>query len=528
MLSYFGSIIQNWQALDKLPFSAIHLDLVAEPKQLDFVLSKNLESYSYLSLGVVDAKNIWKNDLAYSMHYLEKASQKIGVDKIIVAPTSSLLFVPYDKDLEDFLSPAMKKIQHKLAFAKQKAEEVVLLTKGLNKGTKAIQAKIDASLSFKPVTNTVAKNSIFKESFFQKIANGRLKIRKNNTQTRAKKQILDSLSHNLLTTSAPLSLVTETNQETKETHSLQSQLGLDLIALGEVDFYDRLESFCSFLSGFAITKNAWVQSFGLQCYKPLILYDDVKAPDSHFLNTFIDKNIQHSKNLKALLMTPSVILTQSFLRNDKTVTALLEEISQAVHKTLLNLEKANISFIQWENPPLKTLSWDNLHMKQLADENLNGENSQQKNKDQWQDEFLEQTVRSLAFCCRNIKDKTQIHIYSNSPFFLLQLDSLEMIDVCFLKISKDTTFSEIVKEIQYLKKRNIKAKIALEINNTALKNREFEETTFLKILKSMNNSLNPQNIWVSVKASTGQKWLERDVKEFMRELKSYLDLKSLN
>ena len=44
----------------------------------------------------------------------------------------------------------------------------------------------------------------------------------------------------------------------------------------------------------------------------------------------------------------------------------------------------------------------------------------------------------------------------------------------------------------------------------------------------MNNSLNPQNIWVSVKASTGQKWLERDVKEFMRELKSYLDLKSLN
>ena len=111
---------------------------------------------------------------------------------------------------------------------------------------------------------------------------------------------------------------------------------------------------------------------------------------------------------------------------------------------------------------------------------------------------------------------------------MLQLDSLEMIDVCFLKISKDTTFSEIVKEIQYLKKRNIKAKIALEINNTALKNREFEETTFLKILKSMNNSLNPQNIWVSVKASTGQKWLERDVKEFMRELKSYLDLKSLN
>ena len=55
LISYFGSICQNWTALDGLPFSS-NLDLVAEPKQLDFILSKNLESYLYLSLGVVDAK----------------------------------------------------------------------------------------------------------------------------------------------------------------------------------------------------------------------------------------------------------------------------------------------------------------------------------------------------------------------------------------------------------------------------------------------------------------------------------------
>ena len=250
LISYFGSICQNWTALDGLPFSSIHLDLVAEPKQLDFILSKNLESYLYLSLGVVDAKNIWKNNLTHSLQYLEKAAHKLGKDRIQVAPTSSLLFVPYDKNSEDLTSPRMKKIHHKLAFAKQKIEEVALLTKGLNEGAKAIQTEKDLSLSFQSATKTITQVSSVKKLFSQKILDGKIKIRKSTTQVRAKKQLLDSLPQNPLTISSPLFNSLEKNQDSQIIDFLQSSSSLDLIALGEIDFHSRLNNFCKFLSGF--------------------------------------------------------------------------------------------------------------------------------------------------------------------------------------------------------------------------------------------------------------------------------------
>ena len=378
LISYFGSICQNWDALDGLPFSAIHLDLVSDIKQLDFILSKNLKSYSYLSLGVIDTKNIWKNNLSHSLKYLKKAAHKLGSEKIQVAPASSLIFVPYDKNLEDFSTPAMKKIQNKLAFAKQKIEEVALLTKSLNEDTKIIQEKIDSYLNFKSVTNTAAKTSTFKKIFFQKNSSAELKIRKTSTQERAEKQLLDSLPQNPLTTSSPITLTTETISDTKPIDFLQSQL--DLIALGEANFYARLDSFCEFLSGFAITKNGWVQSFGLEYYKPPILYDAVKPPDSPFLIEFANKKYP-AKIFKVLLMLPNTILSQCFLRKDKPFMSVLEEVSLAVHKTLLNLEKANISFIQWEFSPL-----ENLYLK----------DGQSEDRLPLKKKFVEQSIQSVS------------------------------------------------------------------------------------------------------------------------------------
>ncbi len=581
LISYFGSICQNWAALDGLPFSTIHLDLVADAKQLDFILSKNLESYSSISLGVVDATNIWKNNLAHSLKYLEKAARKFGLEKIQVAPNSSLLFVPYDKNLEDFSSPAMKKIQHKLAFAKQKIEEVALLTKGLNKGAKVIQTEIDSYSSFKSVTNTVApvtlktstlKTSAFNKLFFQKNLNedkivNQLKIRKTATQIRAKKQLLDGLPQNPLTTSTSLSLVTETIPEKQSIDSLQSRLGLNLIPLGEAGFYSRLDSFCEFLSGFAITKNGWVQSFGLTCYKPPILYDDVKTPDNPFFCCepikFANEKKYSSKNFKVLLTMPNTVLYQSFLRKDKTFTALLEEISLAVHKTLLNLEKANISFIQWDIPPLENLYWESLYWENLYWENsywknffwkslywknlywkksywkksywkslywksLYWKNLQSKGAVQLKSDFLEQTVQSLAFCSRGIKKKTQIHIYSNALFFLLQLDKLEIMDVCFLEISQNTTFKDIVKKVQYLKKKKINAKISLEIDLNILEKGEAGISIPKKILQWMNSNLKDKPIWVSLKrTSTNQEWQGTDVSQRVQKLKKLLNLHSV-
>ena len=198
---------------------------------------------------------------------------------------------------------------------------MALLTKSLNEDTKIIQEKIDSYLNFKSVTNTAAKTSTFKKIFFQKNSSAELKIRKTSTQERAEKQLLDSLPQNPLTTSSPITLTTETISDTKPIDFLQSQL--DLIALGEANFYARLDSFCEFLSGFAITKNGWVQSFGLEYYKPPILYDAVKPPDSPFLIEFANKKYP-AKIFKVLLMLPNTILSQCFLRKENLLCPFLK------------------------------------------------------------------------------------------------------------------------------------------------------------------------------------------------------------
>ena len=79
-----------------------------------------------LSLGVVDGRNVWRSDLERSLDLLEKAAAKLGPERIMVAPSCSLLHCPIDLDNEPALDPELKGW---MAFAKQKLQEVAILAK---------------------------------------------------------------------------------------------------------------------------------------------------------------------------------------------------------------------------------------------------------------------------------------------------------------------------------------------------------------------------------------------------------------
>ena len=54
-----------------------------------------------LSLGILDGRNIWKNDFATSLsHNRTMAAEKLGMRRIMIAPSCSLLHAPCDLDLE--------------------------------------------------------------------------------------------------------------------------------------------------------------------------------------------------------------------------------------------------------------------------------------------------------------------------------------------------------------------------------------------------------------------------------------------
>ena len=95
-----------------------------------------------LSLGVVDGRNVWRADLDRALGLLERAAARLGPDRIMVAPSCSLLHCPIDLDNEHLLDAELKGW---MAFAKQKLQEVAILARAVNQGRAAVADELAAS-----------------------------------------------------------------------------------------------------------------------------------------------------------------------------------------------------------------------------------------------------------------------------------------------------------------------------------------------------------------------------------------------
>ena len=128
MTNYFDCFGDNLATVLELPVHTLHLDLVRCPSQLDDILeSGKLKDNVKLSLGIVDGRNIWKNDFKKSLELIQKATDALGHDRILIAPSCSLIHSPCDLDLETNDAVLTPEIKQWLAFAKQKLDEIVLL-----------------------------------------------------------------------------------------------------------------------------------------------------------------------------------------------------------------------------------------------------------------------------------------------------------------------------------------------------------------------------------------------------------------
>ncbi|MGH9023395.1 MAG: 5-methyltetrahydropteroyltriglutamate--homocysteine S-methyltransferase, partial [Acidimicrobiia bacterium] len=134
LAAYFSGLRANLDLALRLPVAAIHLDLVREPSQLGQVLA-SIPSGLTLSLGVVDGRNVWRADLDAALATLERAAAQLGRERILVAPSCSLLHCPLDVTLEEGLDPELRSW---LAFATQKVGEVVTLARALDEGRDAV------------------------------------------------------------------------------------------------------------------------------------------------------------------------------------------------------------------------------------------------------------------------------------------------------------------------------------------------------------------------------------------------------
>ncbi|WP_020533169.1 5-methyltetrahydropteroyltriglutamate--homocysteine S-methyltransferase [Flexithrix dorotheae] len=410
--TYFESLRDNLQLATSLPVCALHIDLVRCPEQLEETLSALPENMT-LSLGVVDGRNIWKNDFQKSLQFINKATEKLGEASVMVAPSCSLLHSPCDLDLETNEKNLSKEIKNWLAFAKQKLDEVVILKK---LATENVSGKLSTQyLENKGAIENRKKSLLIHNDKVIKRMNAitdSMAKRENTFPVRKIKQ-QNSLQLPIFPTTTIGSFpqtpevrswrakfkkgeLTATEyeaklkKETEESIRWQEEIGIDVLVHGEFERNDMVEYFGEQLKGFAFTKNGWVQSYGSRCVKPPIIYGDIErlSPMTVEWSSFAQSLTQ--QYVKGMLTGPVTILQWSFVRNDQPRSQTCNQIALAIRDEVSDLEQAGIQIIQIDEPAIR----EGLPLRKADREN-----------------YLKWAINAFRLASSGVKDATQIHTH---------------------------------------------------------------------------------------------------------------------
>lgn len=414
LASYFECYGQNLQTVFNLPVQTIHLDLVRCPLQLEDILATSfVKTKTNLSLGIVDGRNIWKNNFQQSLSIINRAIEKIGPERIWIAPSCSLIHVPCDLDLETDHTTLTIEIKQWLAFAKQKIEEVVTL-KQLANGENTTTAKIKLKENILANENRNTSTLIHNKKISERLASITVKdaqrvnpfpVRKlkqkdmlnlplfptttigSFPQTSAVRGWRSKLKKGDLTLEQYDELIAK---ETKDVIRWQEETGLDVLVHGEFERNDMVEYFGEQLDGFAFSKNGWVQSYGSRCVKPPIIYGDVSRTSPMTVRWTSYAQSLTNQLVKGMLTGPVTILQWSFVRNDQPRSETCTQIALAIRDEVIDLEKAGIKIIQIDEPAIR----EGLPLR----------------KENWKD-YLKWAIEAFRISASGVKDETQIHTH---------------------------------------------------------------------------------------------------------------------
>jgi 5-methyltetrahydropteroyltriglutamate--homocysteine methyltransferase len=437
--TYFGELCDNLTTTCRLPVDALHFDAVRAPHELDRLLAE-LPTTVQLSLGVVDGRNIWRNNFERSLKLLRKAVKAIGKERLIVSPSCSLLHSPMGLKHETKLDAEFKSW---LAFAEEKLSEVGLLAQLVNQtgdsaalleNRQAIASRRNSPRIHDSVVKlraeTVSPSDLQRQTIFaarQPKQQARLNLPAFPTTTigsfpqteevraaraRFKKGELSATDYELFL-----------EQKTSECVRWQEEVGLDVPVHGEFERNDMVEYFGEQLAGFAFSENGWVQSYGSRCVKPPIIFGDVSRPQPMTVRWSTFAQSLTSKPMKGMLTGPITILQWSFVRDDQPRCETAKQIALALRDEVRDLEAAGLPIIQIDEPALR----EGLPLRR-AD---------------WP-EYLNWAVDAFCLASTGVRDETQIHTHMCYCEFDDILDSIAALDADVISIETSRSNMELL------------------------------------------------------------------------------------
>ena len=368
LATYFDALDENLDLAVSSGCAALHVDLVRGGFALDAVLAA-LPASMALSAGVVEGRNIWRNDFDASLAVLRKISAALGPDRLMVASSCSLLHSPVSLDAETALDPEIKSW---LAFATEKCSEVATLAAALA-GDPAADAALAANRA--AIASRRASPRVHNPDVAARAAavTPDMERRASPFPVRRAAQAWMNLPEFPTTTIGSYPQTPEIRRtrlafrkgelsrdayvaamraEIKKVVDAQEELGLDVLVHGEPERNDMVEYFGQQLSGFCFTANGWVQSYGSRCVKPPVIFGDVSRPAPMTLDWITYAQSLTKKPMKGMLTGPVTILCWSFVRDDLPREAVCRQIALAIRDEVADLEKAGIRVIQIDEAAL--------------------------------------------------------------------------------------------------------------------------------------------------------------------------------
>lgn len=401
LTTYFDSVGDNLETAIALGTAGLHVDVVRAPQQLKTTLGA-LKSEQILSVGCVEGRNIWLTDFSSVTPMLNEAVKQLGADRVIVAPSCSLLHVPHDLRGEQKLSP---RIKGWLRFAAEKIAEIVALATNDKPAFQANAAAVADRAAAETTTNPQVRAAL---SALQWKDFQRRSSYAQRTPLQRKELGLPLLPTTTIGSFPQTAEVRKHRAAAKHGHETpeqyeaflkeaiaqciheQERIGLDVLVHGEFERNDMVEYFAEFLDGFAFTENGWVQSYGSRCVKPPVIYGDVSRPAPMTVKWTDYARSLTSRPLKGMLTGPITILQWSFVRNDIPRRQTAWQIALALRDEVKDLETAGIRIIQVDEPALR----EGLPLRR-AD---------------WP-AYLDWAVNAFKLATSSVQNETQIHTH---------------------------------------------------------------------------------------------------------------------
>ncbi|KAK4143820.1 cobalamin-independent synthase [Dichotomopilus funicola] len=441
--TYFGDIVHNFDVIPAFSgVQGLHVDLVRNPEQLEPVI-KQLGANQILSAGVVDGRNIWKNDFSKSLALLQTAVKALGPERVIVATSSSLLHTPHTLASEKKLP---EDVYEWFSFASEKVKEVAILAKAVT-NPEAVKAELEANAaSIKAHAQSTRTNDPKVKERQSQVTEEQhnRKTGFDNRYAQQKKHLNLPLFPTTTIGSFPQTseIRVQRNKFTKGEITeaeyddfikkeidlaiqIQDELGLDVYVHGEPERNDMVQYFGERLQGYVFTTHAWVQSYGSRCVRPPIIVGDISRPAPMTVKESKYAASVSKKPMKGMLTGPVTCLRWSFPRVDVHQSVQCQQLALALRDEVVDLEKNGIFVIQVDEPALR----EGLPLRKGSE----------------RDAYLQWAVNSFKLATAGVEDSTQIHSHFCYSEFQDFFHAIAALDADVLSIENSKSDAKLLK-----------------------------------------------------------------------------------